>query len=301
MTQFYSCGKLLITGEYLILRGARGLALPTSRGQRLEVMLSTIDGVLMWRAWTAENEEWFSSTFSLHDLKKGASTDDAIRKVLEDILYHANMRNPDFLMTVDSLLVDTRLEFPRDWGLGSSSTLVHLIAQWAEVDAFGLQMDTIGGSGYDVMVAEHGCPIVFSREEVYKPTVIQVDFDPPFKDKLWFVHCGHKQDSAKEVSRFEDIKVSTRDIDHVSRITDDVVQVQEVRAFERLLWEHDFLLSRILARPSASEEYPDYKGLVKYLGAWGGDFMLAVGEASDMNYFKERGMNTILSYQDMIK
>jgi hypothetical protein len=263
-------------------------------------MKSTIDGVLRWRGLTSGGEEWFSSAYDLHNLKRGVSTDDAKSKILEDLFFNANMRNPDFLLTEDSLLVDSILEFPRDWGLGSSSTLVHLIAQWAEVDAFQLQQDTFGGSGYDVMVAAHGCSIVFSRKED-KPIVQEVQFDPPFKDKLWFVHCGHKQDSAKEVKRFEDLKVTTRDIDHVSRITDELVEVQDVMAFERLLWEHDFLLSRILGQPAASEEFPDYRGLVKYLGAWGGDFMLAVGEESDMDFFREKGMNSILSYQDMIK
>jgi hypothetical protein len=34
---FYSNGKLLITGEYLILDGAKGLALPTKMGQNLSV------------------------------------------------------------------------------------------------------------------------------------------------------------------------------------------------------------------------------------------------------------------------
>ena len=34
---YYSCGKLLITGEYLVLKGAKGLAIPTKYGQKLSV------------------------------------------------------------------------------------------------------------------------------------------------------------------------------------------------------------------------------------------------------------------------
>ena len=33
---YYSCGKLLITAEYLILKG-EGLAIPTKQGQKLSV------------------------------------------------------------------------------------------------------------------------------------------------------------------------------------------------------------------------------------------------------------------------
>ena len=31
---YYSCGKLLITAEYLVLKGAKGLAMPTKYGQK---------------------------------------------------------------------------------------------------------------------------------------------------------------------------------------------------------------------------------------------------------------------------
>ena len=37
MEQYYGHGKLLIAGEYYLLDGARGLALPTKLGQRMEV------------------------------------------------------------------------------------------------------------------------------------------------------------------------------------------------------------------------------------------------------------------------
>ncbi len=35
---FYSNGKLLLTGEYLVLDGAKALALPTKMGQNLQVV-----------------------------------------------------------------------------------------------------------------------------------------------------------------------------------------------------------------------------------------------------------------------
>ena len=34
---FYSNGKLLLTGEYLVIDGAKALAIPTQKGQSLSV------------------------------------------------------------------------------------------------------------------------------------------------------------------------------------------------------------------------------------------------------------------------
>jgi len=42
MASFYSNGKLLITGEYLVLDGAKALALPTKYGQGQIVKVAMI-------------------------------------------------------------------------------------------------------------------------------------------------------------------------------------------------------------------------------------------------------------------
>lgn len=297
-TEFYSCGKLLITGEYLILRGARGLALPTSRGQRMRVEPDDSQ-LLSWKAYDQEGACWFEADIRPSDLSCLRSSDAAKADKLCRVLGQAREMAPEFLSAPQGYAVRCALEFARDWGLGTSSTLVRNIAAWAGVDPYRLQVEALGGSGYDVMVAEHACPIVFSRDAA-GADVREVSFAPDYSERLWFVHCGQKQDSAQEVTRFSEIQVAARDIDQVSRLSDEVLEAKDLGAFERLLSEHDLLLSRILARPSASEVYPDFTGMVKYLGAWGGDFMLATGSAADMDYFRTRGMETIRSYKDMI-
>jgi mevalonate kinase len=48
---FYSNGKLLITGEYLVLDGAKALALPTKFGQNLTVE----EGANQEISWTSHD------------------------------------------------------------------------------------------------------------------------------------------------------------------------------------------------------------------------------------------------------
>ena len=48
---YYSCGKLLITAEYLILKGAKGLAIPTKYGQKMSIEKNTEKNII-WEAYS---------------------------------------------------------------------------------------------------------------------------------------------------------------------------------------------------------------------------------------------------------
>ncbi len=60
--RFRSNGKLLITGEYLILDGALGLSLPTVYGQSMEVSEVSQDFV-EWTSFDSKNDPWFSAKY----------------------------------------------------------------------------------------------------------------------------------------------------------------------------------------------------------------------------------------------
>ena len=68
MQKYYSNGKLLLSGEYLILDGAYGLALPTSLGQEMIVSNGNLDGVLSWESLDKKGDDWFKGSYSLPDL-----------------------------------------------------------------------------------------------------------------------------------------------------------------------------------------------------------------------------------------
>jgi len=164
-TTFYSNGKLLITGEYLALDGAQALAIPTKFGQSLTVEPFT-DGQLKWESFDASGKIWFETTLSLEELfNQSNETLDSITERLLQILRVAKAYNPKFLNDNSGLKVKNQLDFPRNWGLGTSSTLISNIAQWAKIDAYALLEDTFGGSGYDIACAKHNTPITYQLQK----------------------------------------------------------------------------------------------------------------------------------------
>ena len=72
--------------------------------------------------------------------------------------------------------------------------------------------------------------------------------------------------------------------------------------FATLITEHEALLSTFLQLPTVKERlFADFAGAIKSLGAWGGDFVLAVGEGDYVrDYFTSKGFDTILPFKQMI-
>ena len=200
----------MLTGEYLVLEGATALAVPTKFGQDLSVE-KIKEPQLIWGSFTHTGDCWFEAVFELPKLrlvnatfnseKEGSA--DFIAETLQDILVEARKLNPEFLQSEQGFLVKTNLTFPRDWGLGTSSTLINNIAQWAKVDAFQLLWNSFSGSGYDIANAQYNTPILYGVKN-QKPEVKQVDFLPRFSDQLFFVHLNKKQDSKDGIARFKE-------------------------------------------------------------------------------------------------
>ena len=68
---------------------------------------------------------------------------------------------------------------------------------------------------------------------------------------------------------------------------------------EELIWGDGKDVERSL-KPVKEELFQNYFGEVKSLGAWGGDFVMVTGNNKTVDYFKEKGYNTILSYNQMV-
>ena len=64
---FYSNGKLLITGEYLVLDGAKALALPTKFGQNLIVEKGK-NKEIVWKSFDKDNSIWFNETLLFSEI-----------------------------------------------------------------------------------------------------------------------------------------------------------------------------------------------------------------------------------------
>ncbi|RPG36262.1 MAG: GHMP kinase [Muricauda sp. TMED12] len=298
--EFYSNGKLLLSGEYAILDGALGLAIPTSYGQSLHVTPTT-SGFLEWASLDENDEVWFTVKLDISNLEVISTSNEAIAKVLVTLLLEANTQNPLLLTDSDGFQIETRLTFPKSWGLGTSSTLINNLAQWARVDAYQLLWNAFGGSGYDIACAQHNSPITYQLQNG-EPKVQEINFDPIFKDSLYFVHLNQKQSSKEAITNYREQQFDKPQlIKNISSITQKIINASTLSGFESLMEEHEALLSNILnIAPVKQQLFPDYFGMVKSLGAWGGDFVLATGDDKTIPYFKAKGYPTIIPYSKMV-
>ena len=298
----------MLTGEYLVLEGASALAVPTKFGQDLSVE-KIKEPQLIWGSFTNTGDCWFEAVFELPKLRLVQATfnsdsegsADFIAETLQDILLESRKLNPEFLKSEHGFQVKTNLTFPRDWGLGTSSTLINNIAKWAKIDAFQLLWNSFSGSGYDIANAQYNSPILYEVKN-QKPVIQKVDFIPSFSDQLFFVHLNKKQDSKDGIARFKEKREKTNnEIQLVSEISRQLIKQQKLSEFEKLIHEHEKIISSIIELPTVKESiFPDYFGTLKSLGAWGGDFILATGNKDTPQYFKTKGYTTILRYSDMV-
>lgn len=299
-TTFYSNGKLLLTGEYVVLDGATALAIPTRYGQSLRIKAHDIP-TLLWKSYDDKGLVWFSDEFRLDTLRSNKNKEHPISKTLSQILREAKNLNPNFLSNEKGFKVTTHLDFPKNWGLGTSSTLINNIAQWAAVDAFKLLDNSFGGSGYDIAAAQHDTPILYKRE------IDGVDVEPcrldwDFTDSLFFVYLNKKQDSREGIAHYRKHGMDQHVSKRISEISQLLPKVETLSAFNDLIDEHEQLIAEITRLPKVKSHYfSDYSGSIKSLGAWGGDFILAAGNDADREYFKQKGFNTLISFRKMIK
>lgn len=282
MSRFYSNGKLLLTGEYAVLDGATALALPTKYGQDL-VVESIQEKQIIWASFDEKGQCWFEAIFQLPNLRLVSSTfqyheegsSEMIAETLLRLLQEAQRLNPEFMQSDTGFLVKTHLSFPRDWGLGSSSTLINNIASWAQIDAYQLLWNAFSGSGYDIACAQHDTPIFYQLTDK-KPVVQTVSFQPDFADQLYFVHLNQKQNSREGIQRYREKKdESQRDIQRISDISEQIVKVQTLSEFEALLIEHENIIMDIVELPKVQDRlFSDYTGVVKSLGAWASSILM---------------------------
>ena len=300
--KFYSNGKLLITGEYLVLDGAKAFALPTKMGQDLQVTETSNGNSIHWKSLDFDQTVWFESSFSISNVIANVFTDkeDSVEKVLHKILYEAHKLNPNLLPN-KGFSVETNLTFPRFWGLGTSSTLISNIAQWFEIDAFELLKNSFGGSGYDIACAQNNSPLIYSIKDG-KPTVELREFQPSFTENLYFLYLNQKQNSKAAIATYYAKQFKLDDAKAIiDNITSRICEVSLQKEFEYLLHKHEVLMSEILEMDTVKERYfYDFDGTIKSLGAWGGDFVLVVSDSNPKSYFESKGFTTLLPYREMI-
>ncbi|MCK0114543.1 GYDIA family GHMP kinase [Gelidibacter sp. F63206] len=299
--KFYSNGKLLITGEYLVLDGALALAVPTKYGQSLTVEPYE-KRILKWESFDSDGKLWFETDLLINDGGQFANAaHHPIADRLLQILNATKKQNPRFLNIKTGLKVKTQMDFPINWGLGTSSTLINNISQWANIDPYELLKDTFGGSGYDIACAIHNVPITYQLGN-HERTVIERTFNPEFKNHLYFVFLNKKQNSREGIAAYQKNKNDTdQALTEINAITNDMISCDNLKTFQFLMQSHETIISKVIKQQPVKETlFKDFKGSIKSLGAWGGDFVLAASEGQPETYFKERGFETIVPYANMV-
>ena len=318
MSLYQAHGKFLLTGEYLVLKGALALAVPLKLGQTLTVE-TVCTPSLHWDAYKPDGP-WFSVALNPENLEIIDSDDQPKAEKLRQILQAVKQLNPKAFES-NNLIFTTHLDFDPNWGLGSSSTLIANIARWADVNPYELLKLTFGGSGYDIACATAEGPIYYQLsmskstfrqaqrptldlpakvpEPVEGPTpmVEPIDFKPLFDNHLFFIYQGQKQSSSKEIKAFlaqaNPIDLH-KDIESVSEISRAVPKCESLDEFAMLMQCHERIISRCIGQEPVQKRFPDFEGVLKSLGAWG-------GENQVREYFKGKGLEVVFGYNDLVR
>ncbi|MBK8450315.1 MAG: GHMP kinase [Saprospiraceae bacterium] len=292
----------MMSSEYLVMFGATALALPCKLGQKMKVQ--ELNGSeILWNSFGPDGKKWFSAEIDLMGFDVTESTDESISKFLRKLLKACCQNNSEFLSHWKKYKVDHYLEFPLEWGLGSSSTLIHNMAGWADVNPYHLYFDVADGSGYDVACAGAEGPILYTLGDG-SIDLEEIEFKPSFKDKLYFVPLKQKVSSKDEVQKLKNQKPDKKLIEEANHLTEKLLGINSLDSFESWIKDHEKLIQNYTGKQRIKDQlFSDYFGEIKSLGAWGGDLVLVTapkGLAETENYFKSKGFDKIIPYAELI-
>jgi len=302
---FRAHGKLLLFGEYFVLDGCKALAWPTRFGQSLEV---SKDDVLVkglyWKSINYKGEIWFEAYFDEElNLLHGLGDEIAVR--LQKFLMHARALNPAFLKDGFYHEAIITADYPSEWGLGSSSTLIYLIAQWAEVDAMELFFRSFTGSGYDIACAGASGPILYQLEKEKQAIWKEIALSKEDLQGVYFVYLGKKQDSREGIAHYQKHKSEAKEtVTQLDTLIEDFLKNRDRKHLLSSILKSESIIGSTLNLPLVKDQFfADFPGEIKSLGAWGGDFVMALaGETSfgTAAYFQEKGYEVIFPAKDLL-
>jgi mevalonate kinase len=301
--EFYSRGKFLLSGEYLVLHGAKALAVPLKFGQKMSVSELQGSGILRWETFV-RGELWYRATFQGPSFEIRESSHYQTGHYIQHLLNTAVHLNPHQDISSKSYLVRNDIGFNMNWGMGSSSSLLSNLAWWLNLDLFAFYRKIYHGSGFDVFCARSEGPVIYQLQDSH-PVVEKTGLHPAVTEDLYFIYLGHKQDSQESVKKFREKHLDEiHSIHEVSGITDAMISADNTGDFMKLMRTHEEILSGILELPIVRDEhFSDFPGELKSLGAWGGDFVMAASSESHESvkeYFTAKGHDVIFRWKDIV-
>ena len=289
----------MLTSEYFAMDGALVLAVPTKLGQEFSfVEIEDEASFIYWKAYH-QGVLWLDVVINYKEWRLVSTSipksGDFIMKVLRNLQYLSSTK----FKSAHSYQLSTNLQFPANYGLGSSSTLMVNLAEWGDCDPYELNAMSLGGSGYDIAVAKEKSAVLFRNKPEIK--VQNVTFDPAFKDELIFIHLNEKQDSREGIKLYRSKEKSQNLIDFFDDLTMQVYSSSSIENFSELMVIHEEKISKFIGIPTVKEKlFAECPVFVKSLGAWGGDFVMSRKFDDYQNWFSDRGFSTIYKWSEII-
>lgn len=278
---YFSHGKILLTGEYAVLTGMEALALPVVPGQQLSVweIPSAGNAKVIWQGNEADGSPWCDVRIDSDIMHVVESNDEVTAQRLLHMLREIKSHQPEFF-SHKTIRVETRCEFDRSFGLGSSSSLVACLSAYSGTDIFALQQAGFGGSGYDAAVCATGKPIAYWLEKGV-PNFAPWQLDPGLTGHWYLAFPGKKINSRNAIADTREglaaMQSDTFMLQQLNACIQAVKNPRSIPLLEAMLEMYQALISQALGLPKAYDDLeikPMQGGLCKWLGAWGGDVLL---------------------------
>lgn len=316
MQSYYAPGKILLVGEYAVTKGFEGLAVPVKTGQWMDVWEFNSPGNaedrLIFNALDLHGSTWFSESFDIEFLKRNSanyadapSTNASTDSEDSHLLKVLTLVSPNFWKPGKSYRFETRLEFDRNSGLGSSSTFIELVCRYFKLDPFQVQDKVFGGSGYDVAIAAVQKPLIFWRTES-DIHFRQWSLNPELTKDWKVVFLGNKVNSRTSTSQVNDMLDDlAKDENYqmqIQKIIEIVRDAKELMAVETGIEMYQMFLSQLLGLVTPYTFFgvkPLPRGVCKWLGAWGGDMLLVNSVVWDAYYSLWNGCE-VKNWNDLV-
>jgi len=165
--------------------------------------------------------------------------------------------------------------------------------------------NSFGGSGYDIACATADLPIFYQRRKG-KVEVSPIEINFSFADHIFFVYLEKKQSSNSGIEHYRNEYFEDKQelVSMLSGISEGMAHAHGIDKFMNYMFNHECVIANNLHLEKVQDLYfSDFKGVVKSLGAWGGDFVMAASRFDEdyvQNYFKAKGFSTVIPYQKMI-
>ena len=135
-----------------------------------------------------------------------------------------------------------------------------------------------------------------------KPITKTINFNPTFKENIYFVNLNKKQNSKTAIANYRKKQGDfANSILIINEITEALINTIELQEFAKLIEKHEVIMSEILEMKTVKEVlFPDFDGAIKSLGAWGGDFVMVISKTNPVAYFVAKGYDIVVSYKKII-